>query len=301
MKPHPEQPRKKAASTFKTLRLRLQGLVRRRTAEPFAPSVKAAATPESRMREGFERGAFQLFYQSKHTRAGQVLGAEALMRWFPPDQPPIPPAEFIPLAEATGFILTLGQWLIQTACRQLAQWERDSRFAHLQLAINVSALQFHHPDFVEQLAWALRESGTNANRLKLELTEDAVLKNPDLVMSRMEQIKALGVQFSLDDFGTGTSSLSELKRLRFDEIKIDRSFVRDLPGNLDDAALVTATLKASQLLGMQVCAEGVEHKAQADFLRASECELYQGHLFSRPLALKEFEAQVELSLSLIHI
>jgi len=264
----------------------------RNTIRFFNPEMQAAidsrSAMENAMREGMQQGEFQLFYQPQIDHEGKLVGAETLSRWFPKDREPISPAQFIPLAEETALIIPLGLWVMQTACAQLKAWENTPATCGLQIAINVSALQFHQPDFVEQLQSCLQHSGANPALLKLELTESVVLKNIEDMISRMLQIKALGVAFSLDDFGTGFSSLSYLKRLPLDQIKIDQSFVRDVTGDTNDAAIVRAIIAMSHSLGMQVIAEGVETRAQLNFLKDNGCLLYQGYLFARPMPITEW-------------
>ena len=201
----------------------------------------------------------------------------------------VSPAQFIPLAEESGLILPIGQWILDAACAQLKTWERDPRARDLQLSVNVSARQFHQPDFVEQVRQSLLASGADPTRLKLELTESVVLDNVETVIGRMQELDRLGVGFSLDDFGTGYSSLSYLKRLPLDQIKIDQSFVRDVPGDPNDAAIVRAILAMSRSLGLQVIAEGVETEVQRDFLFENGCSAFQGYLFGRPLPIEEWE------------
>jgi len=244
---------------------------------------------EAALRRGLEQGEFRLFYQPQMDQGQNITGAEALLRWLPPDSAPVSPMDFIPLAEETGLIVPIGLWVMQTACTQLGEWSKNSVTLHLKLAINVSARQFRQPDFVEQLREVLEHTGANPALLKVELTESVVLDNVEDVIDRMLQIKALGVTFSLDDFGTGFSSLSYLKRLPLDQVKIDQSFVRDLATDPNDAAIVRAIIAMSSSLGMDVIAEGVETGEQLDFLNASGCANYQGYYFSRPLPLAQFE------------
>jgi len=250
---------------------------------------------EAALRRGLEHGEFRLFYQPQMDQGQNLTGAEALLRWLPTDNAPVSPMEFIPLAEETGLIIPIGLWVMQTACTQLHEWSKNPVTSHLKLAINVSARQFRQPDFVDQLREILEHAGTNPALLKLELTESVVLENVEDVIERMLQIKALGVTFSLDDFGTGFSSLSYLKRLPLDQVKIDQSFVRDLATDPNDAAIVRAIIAMSSSLGMEVIAEGVETGEQLDFLNASGCVNYQGYYFSRPLPLAQFEAFISQS------
>lgn len=262
----------------------------------FNPEMQAAidsrSAMESAMRNSLQQKKFQLFYQPQIDQDGKILGVEALLRWFPDNQLAINqlqvmPAQFIPLAEDTGLIIPLGLWVMQTACAQLKSWEQNPLTCDMQIAINVSARQFHQPDFFDQIRDSLKLSGANPALLKLELTESVVLEDIEEVIGRMQKIKALGVAFSLDDFGTGFSSLSYLKRLPLDQVKIDQSFIRDVTSDSNDAAIVRAIIAMCQSLGMQVIAEGVETQAQLDFLKDSGCTRYQGFLFGKPMPIEE--------------
>ncbi|MFZ0106586.1 MAG: bifunctional diguanylate cyclase/phosphodiesterase, partial [Thiobacillus sp.] len=258
----------------------------------FNPAMQAAIDSrivmEASLRRALSEGEFRLFYQPQVDQDGAVIGAEALLRWQPPGQEMIHPDEFIAVAEDTGLILAIGQWVLDTACNQLKAWEHDPRTCSLQLSVNVSARQFHQQDFVEMVQRSLDVSGIDPARLKLELTESVVLDNVDAVVSRMQQLIALGVRFCLDDFGTGYSSLSYLKRLPLDQVKIDQSFVRDVTEDQNDAAIVRAIMAMSRSLGLQVIAEGVETQAQRDFLLQNECRAYQGFLFCGPVPIEEW-------------
>lgn len=265
----------------------------RNTVRFFNPAMQAAIESrmetEAALRQALERDEFQLYYQPQVNQDGELIGAEALLRWFPSERGMVLPAEFIPLAEETGLILSIGQWVLDTACAQIKDWERDPRTRFLQMAVNVSARQFHQSDFVATVQRSLAASGIDPSRLKLELTESVVLDNVDIVVSQMRQLNALGVGFCLDDFGTGYSSLSYLKRLPLDQVKIDQSFVRDVPEDENDVAIVRAIMAMSRSLGLQVIAEGVETQAQRDFLLQNDCRAYQGFLFCRPIPIDEWE------------
>ena len=259
----------------------------------FNPDMQAAIDSrmvmEAALRQALDKGEFRLYYQPQVNQHGDLIGAEALIRWLPENRDLVSPAEFIPLAEETGLILPIGQWVLDTACAQLKAWESDPRTQSLQMSVNVSARQFHQLDFVAMVQRSLVASGINPARLKLELTESVVLENVDLVVSRMQQLNALGVSFCLDDFGTGYSSLSYLKRLPLDQVKIDQSFVRDLTEDPNDAAIVLAIMAMSRSLGLQVIAEGVETQTQRDFLLKNDCKAYQGFLFCRPIPITDWE------------
>jgi EAL domain-containing protein (putative c-di-GMP-specific phosphodiesterase class I) len=202
----------------------------------------------------------------------------------------VSPAEFIPLAEETGLILPLGHWVLETACRQLAKWAAQPEMANLTVAVNVSAHQFRQADFVDQVLAVLKDTGADPRRLKLELTESMLVSNVEDIVEKMFALKAKGVAFSLDDFGTGFSSLSYLKRLPLDQLKIDQSFVREVLSDPNDAAIAKTVIALAQSLGLGVIAEGVETEAQRDFLAGSGCHAYQGYFFSRPLPVEGFEA-----------
>jgi EAL domain-containing protein (putative c-di-GMP-specific phosphodiesterase class I) len=198
----------------------------------------------------------------------RVFAAEALLRWQHPEHGLVPPNRFIPLAEDTGLIVPIGQWVLETACAQLKAWSVEARTRELQVAVNVSARQFRQADFVEQLRTVIERSGADPLRLKLELTESLVLDNVADTIAKMNAIKQLGVTFSMDDFGTGYSSLSYLTRLPLDQLKIDRAFVSRLPDNQSDAVIAQTIVTMGRSLGLKVIAEGVENEAQRQFLDA---------------------------------
>jgi EAL domain-containing protein (putative c-di-GMP-specific phosphodiesterase class I) len=201
----------------------------------------------------------------------------------------VSPGEFIPLAEETGLILPLGEWVLETACAQLAEWAKQPEMAHLTIAVNVSARQFHQPDFVEQVQSILLRTDANPQRLKLELTESLLVANVEDIIEKMVALRVRGASFSLDDFGTGYSSLSYLKRLPLEQLKIDQSFVRDVLNDPNDAAIAKMIVALAESLGIGVIAEGVETAAQRDFLATLGCDSYQGYFFSQPLPLADFE------------
>ena len=259
----------------------------------FDPQMQAVittrATLEAGLREALLKQQFLLYYQAQVDSQGHVTGAEALLRWQHPQGELVSPMEFIPLAEDTGLILLLGRWVLETACAQLALWAACPELAHLMVAVNVSAREFHHKDFVDQVKSVLVTSGARPQRLKLELTESLLLHDVEDTIVKMTALRAEGVSFSLDDFGTGYSSLSYLKRLPLDQVKIDRSFVRDVLTDAYDSAIARSVIDLGRNLGLGVIAEGVESGAQRDFVAANGCQNYQGYLFSRPLPLHEFE------------
>ena len=252
-------------------------------------AVKARASLEIDMRKGLQKGQFFLYYQPQVDSDGKLTGAEALMRWHHPEHGLVPPAKFIPLAEETGLILLLGQWALETGCAQILAWESRPETAHLTLAVNVSARQFHQADFVEKVLAAIHRTGANPHKLKLELTESMLVKNVEEIINKMSVLRACGLSFSLDDFGTGYSSLSYLKRLPLSQLKIDQSFVRDILTDPNDAAIAHTIITLAQSLGLAVIAEGVETEAQRDFLSVHGCHSYQGYLFGRPIPVHEFD------------
>jgi diguanylate cyclase (GGDEF)-like protein/PAS domain S-box-containing protein len=240
-------------------------------------------TVEEDMRKGLEANEFWLQYQPiVRLAGGEQVGREALVRWRRPDGSVVPPADFIPVAEESGLIVPLGRWIFDSAMRQAALWNRGRREA-LSVSINLSARQFRDPALVDTIRAAITDSGIEPSLIKLEITESAVMQDVDSAERRMHEMKQLGVRISLDDFGTGYSSLAYLKRFPIDTLKIDRSFVRDLPGDTDDLAISRAVIELARGLGMEVIAEGVETREQADVLAASGCEFAQGYYFGRPM------------------
>jgi diguanylate cyclase (GGDEF)-like protein/PAS domain S-box-containing protein len=255
--------------------------------------VAQRAAMEVDLRTAIAARQFVLHYQPQVNAAGQVTGAEALVRWQHPQRGLVPPGEFIGLAEDTGLILPLGHWVLETACAQLALWSTRSAMAQLTVAVNVSARQIAQPLFVSQVLDAVDHFGVPPGRLKLELTESLLLENAESIIEKMTTLKARGIGFSLDDFGTGYSSLSYLKRLPLDQLKIDQSFVRDILTDANDAAIARTVIALGLSLGLDVIAEGVELEAQRDYLHSIACRSYQGYWFSRPLALAQFETFVQ--------
>jgi len=253
--------------------------------------VSARATLELDMRVGLAQGQFELYYQPQIDH-GRIIGAEALLRWRHPRDGFISPAHFIPLAEETGLILPLGEWVLQAACRRLAAWAQQPDLATLSLAVNVSPRQFHQTGFVAQVLAALAGAGADGHQLKLEMTEGLLLRDVEDTIDKMGQLRGYGVGFSLDDFGTGYSSLSYLKRLPLDQLKIDQSFVRDVLTDPNDAAIARTVVALGTSLGLRVIAEGVETEAQREFLERHHCHAWQGFLLSPPVAVAEFEALV---------
>jgi len=243
---------------------------------------------ESALRNALERREFVLHYQPQIDLATQnVIGAEALLRWNHPEQGLIAPADFIPLLEETGLIVPVGEWVLREACAQATAW-RQAGLPPLRMAVNLSARQLRHERFADTVATALADTGMDPDGLELEITESAVMQQVEACLETLRQIHALGVQISMDDFGTGYSSLSHLKLLPIDTVKIDRSFVRDIPADENDAAIVQAIIVLAHTLRLNVIAEGVETQEQLEFLRAHGCDAMQGYLFSRPLPAEAF-------------
>ncbi len=261
----------------------------RNTLRFFDPVMQAAASAravlEIDLRQALQQQEFSLHYQPVVDEKGSTTGVEALLRWQHPQRGMVSPAEFIPVAEQAGLIIPLGQWVLQAACAQLVAWNGSVATRKLTMAVNVSARQFRHPDFTEQLLDLLRVSGANPYRLKLELTESMLLSDFDDVIVKMGELRSIGVNFALDDFGTGYSSLSYLKRLPLDQLKIDQSFVRDVLTDSNDAAIARTILSLASSLDLSVVAEGVETAGQRDFLLKIGCKAFQGYFFGRPVTV----------------
>jgi predicted signal transduction protein with EAL and GGDEF domain len=247
------------------------------------------AALEADLRCALEKNQFELYYQIQVAHDGQRVGVEALLRWQHPEKGLISPMKFIPLAEETGLVLPIGLWALEAACTQLKRWECNPVTEHLQLAVNVSARQLHECDFVEQVKTVLDKTGIKPSRLKLELTESVVIKDAEDSITKMLALKAVGVSFSIDDFGTGFSSLSYLTILPLDQLKIDQSFVRNIGIKHTDSVIIQTIIGMAKNLGIEVIAEGVETVAQRSFLEEHGCLLCQGYLFSEPVPLAEFE------------
>ena len=250
--------------------------------------ITARAALDHDLREALLEEQFCLYYQPQVGPTGNWTGAEALLRWQHPQRGMVSPAEFIPQAEASGLIIPLGRWVLETACAQLVAWDALPGMSHLTVAVNVSARQFRHAEFVDQVLTIIGSTGANPKKLKLELTESLLLDNVEDVIAKMLTLKARGVGFSLDDFGTGYSSLSYLKRLPLDQLKIDQSFVRDVLTDPNDATIARTIVALAQSMGLAVIAEGVETETQREFLAANGCTAYQGYLFGRPMPVADF-------------
>ncbi len=267
----------------------------------YAEEMNRAVRDKLTMREGLRnaivRGEFYLVYQPQvEMVSGRVTGAEALIRWQHPEQGLVGPVQFIPLAEETGLIVPIGEWVLRTACFQNKSWQ-DAGLPAFSVSVNVSARQFKERTLIEQIARALQDSGLEARFLELELTESMVMEDLEKALQSMQALRAMGVQFSIDDFGTGYSSLSALKRFPIARLKIDRAFVRDIPGDEGDKAIAKAIISLGHELNLKVIAEGVETEEQLEFLRANGCDEMQGYLFSPPVPPTELSTLVKRALA----
>lgn len=256
-------------------------------------SISKRVGLEYKLRKALKGSELLLHYQPLvDLRSGQIVAAEALVRWQHPEDGLIPPAEFIKIAEETGMIVPLGDWVLGEACRQNQEW-RALGLREITMAVNLSPLQLHDRNLLKTVSKALSRSGMPAGALELEITESAMMKNPEQAITALNKLSGLGIRFSIDDFGTGYSSLSYLKKFPVDMLKIDQSFVRDLTVDNDDAAIVSAVVSMAKSLGLRVIAEGVETAEQLLFLERLDCEMMQGYYFSRPLPAGEFKALLE--------
>lgn len=260
----------------------------------FDPVMQTAAIANAavnvELRQGLRNTEFVLHYQPQVGGHGRMIGVEALIRWCHPRRGLVPPDEFISQAEESGLILPLGKWVLDAACAQLAIWASRPETAELSMAINVSVRQFRNPDFVDLVMAAINQAGISAHLLKLELTESLLASNIEVTIAKMGILKEAGVTLSIDDFGMGYSALSYLKHMPLDQLKIDRSFVKDVLTDPNDAAIARTIIGLAQSLGLGVMAEGVETEAQREFLAHHGCSNYQGYLFCKALPIDELEA-----------
>lgn len=252
-------------------------------------ALEARSELEPALRIAIAQQQLHLYFQVQVDENSRPVGAEVLLRWLHPEMGMIFPAQFIPVAEETGLILPIGQWVLETACRQIKSWETNPQTRDLQLAVNVSARQFHQPDFVAQVENLIKQTGITPSRLKLELSESMVLADVADTAVRMHALRRLGVRFSMDDFGTGYSSLSYLAQLPLDQLKVDQSFVRSIGIETTDAVVVQTIIGMANILNVEAIAEGVETAAQRDVLESAGCKRYQGYLFGQPEPLERFE------------
>jgi EAL domain-containing protein (putative c-di-GMP-specific phosphodiesterase class I) len=236
----------------------------------------------TRLKEALERGDLQLHYQPQvDVSSGFVMGAEALLRWNDPVLGQVSPARFVPVAEATGLILPLSEWVLETACRQIAAWAQAG--TPVNVAVNFSAQQFRQRNLAEQVRMALERAGAQASLLTVEITESVAMTQPEQAQEQLNALVALGCRVALDDFGTGYSSLAYLKTLPVHKLKIDKRFMDGIPGDANDVAISRAIIALAHSLGMSLVAEGVESDAQLAFLRQYGCEAYQGWLFAKAM------------------
>lgn len=257
--------------------------------EDLHKSLEKRLSLVSELRQALPNNELRLYCQAQVNRGHKIIGAELLLRWEHPRRGLVAPDEFIMLAEESGLIIPIGLWVIFTACTQLKMWEENPLTNKLTLAVNVSARQFSQSDFVEQVCVLLQKTGANGTLLKIELTESLVIQDIDDAIEKMDALKLLGISFSLDDFGTGYSSLSYLKRLPISQLKIDRSFVREIHTNQGDAIIAQSIIGMANNFRFNVIAEGVENEAQRTCLEQMGCFNFQGYLFSKPVPLEEFE------------
>ena len=245
---------------------------------------------EGGLRRALSRQEFVLHYQPQMDLAtGAIVGLEALIRWQPPGQEIVYPGDFIPIAEETGLIVAIGEWVLRTACAQHVAWDEAATFPHTRIGVNLSARQFKQQDIVKMVSRVLHETGCHATCLELEITESIIMENPEMAAETLHKLSDMGVHLSIDDFGTGYSSLSYLKRFPINTLKIDRSFVRDITTDSDDAAIAKAVIALAHSMKLKVIAEGVETAEQLHFLREQRCDQIQGYYLSRPLAAAEIE------------
>ncbi len=253
-------------------------------------SIDSRSSIEGQLRKALENKEFQLYYQIQVDSSGNPVGAEALIRWIHPERGMVSPAQFIPLAEESGLIVSIGGWVLDTACAQILTWQKSKQTSNLILSVNVSSKQFRQVNFVNEVQNAIQRHGIKPNLLKLELTESLLLDKIEEAIATMKSLKAIGVRISLDDFGTGYSSLQYLKRLPLDQLKIDQSFVRDIAIDESDKAIVQTIIVMAKSLKLEVIAEGVETDEQRHFLESAGCVHYQGYLFGKPMPIEQLEA-----------
>lgn len=267
----------------------------RNTLTFFDPYMQAELVARARLEtdlyQALPNGEWRLFYQPQVDAHGSLTGVEALLRWAHAERGMVSPGEFIPLLESTRMINDVGAWVIETACEQLVTWQDDPQTARWEIAVNISPVQFREDDFVPRVKAILQRTGAPAARLKLEVTETLFVEAQDDARQKMQHLQEHGLRFSLDDFGTGYSSLAYLAHLPLDQLKIDQSFVRQLPASAANGAIVESTIALAQSLGLAVIAEGVETDAQRQWLARHRCHAFQGYLFGRPLPVAELEAQ----------
>ena len=253
---------------------------------------------ETQLRRALDNGEFSLHYQPKMvSKTGQINGVEALLRWQNPELGSVSPMQFIPVAEETGMIIPIGRWVLRRACAQNVAWQRAGLPA-ICVAVNLSMRQFADPDLVRDITATLEETGMPPHLLELELTESMVMHNVERTIKLLTTIKGMGVRLAIDDFGTGYSSLAQIKRFPIDTLKVDRSFIREIPRDTEDRAITEAIIAMGKTLSLTVVAEGVETKEQEQFLRERACDEMQGYYFSKPTTAEEFEKLLRNALTI---
>ncbi len=258
-------------------------------------AINRRSVLEVALRSAVEARQLQLFLQPQVNSQAEIIGMEALLRWHDKAMGQVSPADFIPVAEDSGLIVPLGEWVIEHACHLLQQWSDQADKIDWTLAVNISPRQFRYPDFVEHVENRIRQSGIDASKLKFEVTESLLIDNPEQVAARMRRLHLIGIRFSLDDFGTGYVSLSYLKLLPIHQLKIDQSFVRDLIHDSNDEAIVRTILALGKSLELDVLAEGGETAAQANRLSELGCHFFQGYLYGRPRSSQDYSAHQQIS------
>ncbi|MGD1805196.1 EAL domain-containing protein [Dapis sp. BLCC M126] len=252
-----------------------------------------------KLHQAIEENQFELYYQPQfNLRTKKIFGAEALIRWNSPEKGRVSPAEFIPIAEKIGLIIPLGKWILETACKQIKDWQKEG-LPNLQIAVNISSKQFHQLNFAEEILNILKKYNIESSSLKLELTESVLVQDIEMTLEQFKMLKAAKIDVSIDDFGTGYASLAYLQHFDFKTLKIDRSFVQDIDQNIKNAAITNAVIRMAKQLDFQVIAEGVETQEESDFLYAHGCELIQGYLISRPLCARDFSKFASSASSLL--
>jgi diguanylate cyclase (GGDEF)-like protein len=271
--------------------------------EQFRPEldqrVQKRLSLETSLRKAVERGELMLYYQPQVSlKDGRLVGLEALLRWKHPDAGLISPAEFIPVAEDSGLIVPIGRWVLRTACQQVATW-RDAGLGPINVSVNLSVRQTRDPHLLHDILDVLRETGVRPGQLELEITESVLMDNVNVNVDLLTRLRSEGIRLAIDDFGTGYSSMAYLKRFPIDQVKIDRTFVRDIPGNGDDEAITSAIIAMAHNLGLSVVAEGVETAAQLDFLRSAGCDIMQGYYFAEPRPADQVTAFLTSRMALV--
>jgi EAL domain-containing protein (putative c-di-GMP-specific phosphodiesterase class I) len=262
----------------------------RNSTQLFIPEMQIIAKVklalEKDLRYAIKRNEMQVYYQPQTNIKGDLIGAEALLRWIHPQRGHISPTDFIPIAEESGMILELGDFVLKDACKRIMQWKSVESLKHI--AVNVSPVQFRHPDYVTSVEKIIQEYSLDTKKLTLELTEGLLVNNVEDVIKKMQKLKNLGISFSIDDFGTGYSSLAYLTKFPLDQLKIDKSFVDDIGKDQDDQVIIETIIAMADRLSFNLIAEGVETNEQIQFLKEKGCFNFQGYYFSKPMAVKEF-------------